>query len=32
MSGEFEKMTFEVDGGVAIVTLNRPEEIGRAHV
>jgi len=25
MSGEFEKMTFEVDGGVAIVTLNRPE-------
>jgi 2-(1,2-epoxy-1,2-dihydrophenyl)acetyl-CoA isomerase len=25
MSGEFEKMTFEVDDGVAIVTLNRPE-------
>ncbi len=25
MSGEFEKMTFEVDNGVAIVTLNRPE-------
>lgn len=25
MSGEFEKMNFEVDDGVAIVTLNRPE-------
>lgn len=25
MSGEFEKMTFEVDDGVAIVTINRPE-------
>ena len=25
MSGEFEKMTFEVDDGVAVVTINRPE-------
>lgn len=25
MSGDFEKMGFEVDDGVAIVTLNRPE-------
>lgn len=25
MSDEFEKMTFEVDDGVAIVTINRPE-------
>jgi enoyl-CoA hydratase/carnithine racemase len=24
MSGEFEKMTFQVDNGVAIVTINRP--------
>ena len=25
MSAEFEKMTFEVDDGVAIMTINRPE-------
>ena len=25
MAGDFEKMTFEVDDGVAIVTINRPE-------
>lgn len=25
MSAEFEKMTFEIDDGVAIMTINRPE-------
>lgn len=32
MSQEAESVTYRVEDHVAVITLNRPEQIGRAHV